>query len=186
MQHGKVGVLSDHIPHHATIQQVENMLHEWSEAPYAKNQRLVLGLDTNETLSITAGSLVAHTGQGNAFLQWVVEEAMYLPEQDSVAREASGPHQSQATTAKREQTEPGAQTASGTRGSGGHFVARPGSRGPVQSHRASRGAHPEQDLQASRGIEGECSPQAETAEGRKRQREGKLAEEASKMDWCAF
>ena len=157
-----------------------------AEAPYAKNQRLVLGLDTNETLSITAGSLVAHTGQGNAFLQWVVEEAMYLPEQDSVAREASGPHQSQATTAKREPTEPGAQTASGPRGRGGQFVARPGSRGPVQSHRASRGAHPEQDLQASRGIEGECSPQAETAEGRKRQREGKLAEEASKMDWCAF
>ncbi|CAE7027707.1 unnamed protein product [Symbiodinium sp. CCMP2592] len=48
----RLGLLSGHIPHHATIQQVDNMVHGWSEAHW----------------------------QGNALLQWAVEQDLYFPE----------------------------------------------------------------------------------------------------------
>ncbi|CAE7238934.1 unnamed protein product [Symbiodinium sp. CCMP2592] len=81
LERGKVGLLSGHIPHHATVQQVDNMIHEWGETATFKHQRLILGMDANETLAMASGRLVAATGQGNTVLQWMVEENLYLPDQ---------------------------------------------------------------------------------------------------------
>ncbi|CAE7205709.1 unnamed protein product [Symbiodinium sp. CCMP2592] len=65
----KWGLLSGHIPHHATIPEVDTMLHHWGEQPALKTPKAAIGMDANEQFTaprtaVTAGSRTQSSMEG--------------------------------------------------------------------------------------------------------------------------
>ncbi|CAE7492290.1 unnamed protein product [Symbiodinium sp. CCMP2592] len=78
------GLLSGHIPHHATIPETEMMLANWGEQPALRIPKVALGLDANEQITEAAGDATcaqAHTGRGDALLNWGTHHHLRLPPQ---------------------------------------------------------------------------------------------------------
>ncbi|CAE7364098.1 pol [Symbiodinium sp. CCMP2592] len=76
--------LAGHIPHHATIPQTQDILHDWRQA-LGDRCRFLLGIDANETfappISNTTGCY-ATTGRGECILEWADDNNIRLPPQD--------------------------------------------------------------------------------------------------------
>ncbi|CAE7232440.1 unnamed protein product [Symbiodinium sp. CCMP2592] len=62
-----------------------SMLRAWGETHPMSIQHLIIGVDANESLHYVAERLTADTGQGNALLHWMMEQNLYLPEQNLAA-----------------------------------------------------------------------------------------------------
>ena len=77
-----MGLLNYHLPHHATIDQATEQLHELQEHRAAKLKRVVMGMDANETFRPRGHHPLATTGRGEALLQWLEKTHLRLPPQD--------------------------------------------------------------------------------------------------------
>ncbi|CAE7528629.1 unnamed protein product [Symbiodinium sp. CCMP2592] len=80
----KWGLLSGHIPHHATIPEVDTMLHHWGDQPALRTPKAAIGTDANEQFAesrITPTTTQAHTGRGETVLNWSTHHGFRLPPQ---------------------------------------------------------------------------------------------------------
>ena len=81
----KWGVVSGHIPHHATADETQEILRDWDRAKAMAQSRVVVGLDANEvfTFSETAPYFPrGNTARGEAILQWAAEHSLIFPHQE--------------------------------------------------------------------------------------------------------
>ena len=76
-----VGVLSAHLPHHATIPQTERILTGWGACTALAEMRVILGGDLNETFRELEMGAAASTGRGETLLRWMEEHELRLPDQ---------------------------------------------------------------------------------------------------------
>ncbi|CAE7301426.1 pol, partial [Symbiodinium sp. CCMP2592] len=77
------GVISYHLPHHATVDQVGVQLAALARHPAIQERRVCMGADANESFTTRAGgnTAVAHTARGDLFLAWLLEHQLRLPPQ---------------------------------------------------------------------------------------------------------
>ena len=70
------GMLSGHMPHHATIPEVDDVLCRWGDQPALRTPKLVMGIDANEQFTEAATcptAAHANTGRGEVILNWGVQ-----------------------------------------------------------------------------------------------------------------
>ena len=76
------GMLSGHIPHHATIPEVDTLLQECQTLPALRTPKAVIGADTNEQFRETTANSAAtqsQMGRGDVILNWGAEHGFRLP-----------------------------------------------------------------------------------------------------------
>eukprot|EP00439_Symbiodinium_sp_Y106_P029447 s3659_g3.t1 len=76
------GMLSGHMPHHATIPEVDDILCRWGDQPALRTPKLVMGIDANEQFTEAATcptAAHANTGRGEVILNWGVQQGLRLP-----------------------------------------------------------------------------------------------------------
>ena len=76
-----VGIVSAHLPHHATLEQAQQLLASWGDSGAMQLWSVLMGADLNENLEETDIGIVAHTSRGEAILHWLAEHGLDLPEQ---------------------------------------------------------------------------------------------------------
>ncbi|CAE7892167.1 unnamed protein product, partial [Symbiodinium necroappetens] len=81
-----LGIVSGHISHNFTIAQTASCLADWDASPSLTLDRIILGMDANETFLHPGGHLgkttLSCTGRGEQILQWCMEQGIVLPAQD--------------------------------------------------------------------------------------------------------
>ena len=81
------GIISGHIPHHATVPQTEEILHGWGNTAATRQQNVFLGADLNETPAqceidgLPTPETRSGTARGNAQLNWLAMQELSLPQQ---------------------------------------------------------------------------------------------------------
>ncbi|CAE7209250.1 unnamed protein product, partial [Symbiodinium sp. CCMP2456] len=78
-----LGVVSGHVSHKFTIAQTAACLSDWDTSPSLALDRILLGMDANETFLQPGGHLgkstLSCTGRGEQILQWCLEQGLVLP-----------------------------------------------------------------------------------------------------------
>ncbi|CAE7250880.1 unnamed protein product [Symbiodinium sp. KB8] len=85
-----LGVLSGHIPHHATVDETQQILEDWRHSKAVNQRKLVVGMDANEVFhhsDNTPGFPKGNTARGDVILQWTAEHSRldYLVVRNQVA-----------------------------------------------------------------------------------------------------
>ena len=84
--HKHVGLLSGHVSHRFTIAQTAEALTEWGTAPCLRSDKVILGMDANETFlqpgDLLGDTTLSCTGRGEQILQWILEQDLAMPEQE--------------------------------------------------------------------------------------------------------
>ena len=83
----KWGLLSAHVPHHATITHTEALMAQWGESQALATKRVIIGMDANEQFRPTPHSQQQEqqqggTGRGESILAWLLRHSVRLPPQD--------------------------------------------------------------------------------------------------------
>ncbi|CAE7637897.1 unnamed protein product [Symbiodinium sp. CCMP2592] len=83
----KVGLLSAHMPHHATIPRAEAIMLEWGECTALRCPKAVVGIDANEQFTPSEHAshqeqAQGHTGRAESILAWLAHNHIRLPPQD--------------------------------------------------------------------------------------------------------
>ncbi|CAE7547148.1 unnamed protein product [Symbiodinium natans] len=76
-----IGVLSVHLPHHATVTRTEHLLSTWGATSALLMGHSLLGGDINESFYDTEIGAMATTSRGESVMQWLAEQGLWLPEQ---------------------------------------------------------------------------------------------------------
>ena len=80
-----LGVLSGHIPHHATVDETQQILEDWRHSKAVNQRKLVVGMDANEVFhhsDNTPGFPKGNTARGDVILQWTAEHSLLFPPQE--------------------------------------------------------------------------------------------------------
>ena len=77
-----IGVVSAHLPHHATAAKTEQLLGRWGESVAMVQPKAVFGGDLNESFLDFEQGVAAETGRGDIVLQWMDEQQLRLPDQE--------------------------------------------------------------------------------------------------------
>ncbi|CAE7730219.1 unnamed protein product, partial [Symbiodinium sp. CCMP2456] len=83
----KWGLLSAHVPHHATLARTETLMSGWEDAGALKQRRVLVGVDANEQFTPsqhTGGGQQAqgHNSRAEAILAWKQRHGLRLPPQE--------------------------------------------------------------------------------------------------------
>ncbi|CAE7292357.1 pol [Symbiodinium microadriaticum] len=80
-----MGVLSGHIPHHATVEETQQILGDWEDSKAMLQHKLIVGMDANEVFhqsENTPGFPKGNTARGEVILQWMAEHSLLFPPQE--------------------------------------------------------------------------------------------------------
>ena len=86
----KWGLLSAHVPHHATMAHTETLMAQWGGCPAMATKRAIVGIDANEQFRPTHNAQQQEqaqggTGRGECILSWMLRHGVRLPPQDLAA-----------------------------------------------------------------------------------------------------
>ena len=73
-------IISAHLPHHATLEQTQQLLHAWQDNhPHFRNHPCIIGADWNETFNTQLQTAV--TSRGEIILEWISQHSQHMPPQ---------------------------------------------------------------------------------------------------------
>ena len=80
-----MGVISGHIPHHATVEETQQILGDWGDSKAVHQHKLIVGLDANEVFHYsenTPGFPKGNIARGEVIFQWLAEHSLLFPAQE--------------------------------------------------------------------------------------------------------